>query len=195
MNGSSINHLNHLRVLDRAKVHQSDTKIISLAPRSDFEIAQLQQIPPALWSRLRLYSRFTPFTRSSKNLTRDWMSCISMGEKESEALIVPDSGATLARLLAIGVLSRFRRIVLLGVDLSTAYFWEEESSVLASPEFREFPQPNRGGIHATVRTDIRPFSILDIVSAYRVICDSREIILQIGNESSPLSSCLSPFDW
>lgn len=195
LDGSAINHLNHLRVLDRDSVHHSGARILSLAPRSEFEMAQIQQIPPSLRNRLKFYSRFTPFTRNPSNLTGDWMRSLTLSDGEPGALIVPDSGATLARLLAIGVLSQFQRIVLLGVDLSTTYFWQGETAALASPAFREFPQPNKGGIHATVRADIRPFSIIDVVRAYREICAIRGIDLMIRSDSSKLKSLLPTFEW
>ncbi len=92
-------------------------------------------------------------------------------------LVVADSGATLLRLLGIALKAGFKKVVLVGIDLSTTYFWQESGSRLINSRFRGFRQPMKGPVHETVRTENRPFSVVTVLEAMRVSYRSRGLSL------------------
>lgn len=160
-----INHLNHLKVLDRRAIHDSDVSIWCLAPRSDGENEQLQNIPRNLWDKTFVYYRFTPVTRQLSNLTNDLRSVISYLRFDDSSLVLPDSGASLVRLVILGMVSGFREIILVGVDLSTTYFWQEHGANIFDDRFVLFEQPMTGKHHETLSTLNRPFSVVEMMHA------------------------------
>lgn len=189
-----VDHLNHLKLLSRNEVFAGDPMIASLAPRSRFEANQLDHVPDALRKNIRLYGRITPVTRKPANLSKELLNILDVARKLPCA-VVPDSGATVARLLGLAILAGFKKTVLLGVDLTNTYFWQEQSSMLSADELRAFRQPNRAAQHATVLNDIRPFGILQVIAAYREIYDARGASLLNGSSSKELGNLLRPHQW
>ena len=172
-----IDHLNHLQVLNRAEVLESDAIIMCLAPRTEGENMQVLELPASLYSKTYIYYRFTPFTRIEKNIAGDYSRGLGFLGSRSSKLVVPDSGASLVRLLGIALKAGFKEVVLVGIDLSTTYFWEESSSRLINPRFRGFAQPMTGPVHETVRTENRPFSVVTVMEAMKEIYRSRGVSL------------------
>lgn len=164
-----IDQVNHLRLLERPEVLNSEATILALAPRTEWENSQLLEIPRSLWSKTFVYYRSTPFTRDLSNLRGDFHRGLKISESGFKKLVVPDSGASLARMVSLGILAGFERIVLLGVDLSTKYFWQEPGSQIIAPELHYFEQPMRGGVHETMSKLHRPFSILEVLDVLRRI--------------------------
>lgn len=158
-----INHLNHLRLLGRREVLESDAKVICLAPRTERENSQLMELPREMRERTYIYYRFTPVTRSRDNILSDFRSGLDFGGAEPSGVVVPDSGATLVRLLGLALRAGFSQVVLLGVDLSTKYFWEEPDSKLFDSDLMEFEQPMSGGVHETLLRNHRPFTVVEVV--------------------------------
>ena len=197
-NGSSaesrLSHLNHLRLLGRDEVYRAEPLLMCLAPRSAGEHAQLSAIPQRLRARTFIYYRFTPSTRALSNLESDLTRSIRLTGAFPKSLVVPDSGATLARLLTFSLLSGFQRVVLVGIDLTTTYFWEEERSMLVDTKLRAFPQPLGGGIHETMNTKNRPFSIIDVLATFRKIFELNDYSIQLFSADSRAAGVLEVVD-
>ena len=186
--GLEIDHLNHLRVLNRPEVLNSEVIILCLAPRTEGENSQALEMPDEMKSRTFVYSRFTPFTRRQKNVVSDYGRGLNFLTTRSRSVVVPDSGATLVRLLGLALQAGFRQVVLVGIDLSTTYFWERENSRLVAPTYREFAQPLRGGVHETVFVGSRPFSIVEMVSGFAEIYGKHRIDFQNQSGGTSLDS-------
>ncbi len=165
--GLEIDHLNHLRILDRPEVIESDTIVICLAPRSEGENSQVLEMPEEMKARTFVYYRFTPFTRREANVVRDYGWGLDFVNGRSRYVVAPDSGASLIRLLGLALKTGFEKVVLVGIDLSTTYFWEEDAARLVHRSLRGFAQPMVGNVHETVLAVNRPFSVVKLVEAYR----------------------------
>ena len=187
-----VDHLNHLQVLGRPEVLESSAIIMCLAPRTDGENAQVLEIPNELKSRTFVYYRYTPFTREEKNIAKDYLRGLLPPFSRSSRVVVPDSGATLVRLLGIALRAGFKKVVLLGIDLSTTYFWEEDDSSLIHSRFRHFPQPMSGGSHETLSRIGRPFSAVEAVRGFKSLYRSRGVFLYSKSFESELNLFLGP---
>jgi hypothetical protein len=173
-----LDHLNHLQILNRPEVLESEAIVICLAPRTEGERSQVLQLPDELRSRAFVYYRFTPTTRSEANIERDFARWLRFPFSTGPGVLVPDSGATLVRLLGIGLMAGFKTVVLVGIDLSTAYFWEDRKARLARREFADFPQPMKGTFHETLSVKNRPFSVITCVRAFRRIYRKKGMEIQ-----------------
>ena len=164
-----FDHLNHLQLLNRKEVLESNAIILCLAPRTHGENSQLAEMPEEMKARAFVYYRFTPSTRDAMNIRRDFSRGLRLSKSAGLDVVVPDSGATLLRLLGIALVSGFRRVILVGIDLSTTYFWQEDTAFLVNARFRDFSQPMRGPVHETMLANNRPFSVLSCVAAFHEI--------------------------
>lgn len=187
-------HLSHLKHLERDEVLVSRPLIISLAPRSYFEKAQLEFLPLELAPMLRLYFRFTPVTRNLRNLPNDLRYDLRVSALSQARVVLPDSGASIVRLIALAALTGFRKVVLLGVDLSTRYFWEDGASNLYDPKLKAFDQPMRGETHETNTRNNRPFTVVEMVMAYQRLL-KHKIVISHSSDSRELAEFLPRYRW
>lgn len=183
-----INHLNHLKVLDRPAIYESSVSIWCLAPRSHGENVQLLNIPRNLASRTYVYYRFTPVTRKLSNLSKDLKKAIQGLNSQDSCFVLPDSGASLIRLMILGLVSGFREVVLVGVDLSTSYFWQEQGASIIDGRFELFEQPMKGDHHETLSKTHRPFSVVEMVQALKELYEERGVGLRVEAYPSKLSA-------
>lgn len=181
-----VDHLNHLRLLDRSAVYNSEAIVICLAPRTVGENSQVMELPERLRDRMYMYFRFTPFTRMEKNIAGDYGRFLNTRLNRSASLVCPDSGATLVRLLGIAVKTGFKHVVLVGIDLSTTYFWQEKGANLVEARYHAFTQPMTGKVHETVLTNNRPFSVLSVLSAYSRLLRGRGVGLEVWSPTPEL---------
>lgn len=185
-----LNHLNHLRALNRPEVTGSDAIIIALAPRTARENMQLLEMPELMKSRTFSYYRFTPFTRKTRNISSDYSHSFKFSRAASSEVVVPDSGASLIRLIVLALQAGFNRVVLTGVDLSTLYFWEQSEAKLAQLQHSLFPQPMLGASHETLSANSRPFSVDVVLRELSVLCSKNGVEIQNRSAPSPLSEFL-----
>ena len=186
-----INHLNHLKVLDRRAIHDANVSIWCLAPLSHGENMQLLNIPKELWHRTFLYYRYTPVTRKLSNLSKDLRQAIQGLSLEDSSFVVPDSGASLIRLMILGLVSGFSEVVLVGIDLSTNYFWQEQGADIVDERFALFEQPMTGKHHETLSKINRPFSVIEVVQALSGIYAERGVTLRVEAFPSQLTNLFS----
>ena len=183
-----INHLNHLKVLDRRAIYDSKVSIWCLAPRSNGENTQLLSIPRELWDRTFLYYRYTPVTRKLSNLSKDLRFAIDTLSFEDLSFVLPDSGASLIRLMILGLESGFSEVVLVGIDLSTNYFWQAPGADIVDERFVLFEQPMSGKHHETLSTLNRPFSVVEVVEALLELYSERGVKLRVVAFPSQLTT-------
>lgn len=187
---SKVDHLIHLSFLGRPDVIEMNPMVIGLRPRTEFEANQLKQLPESLRANLRIYSRINPFTRVIQNLAGDLGALLRGVAATRNGVVVPDTGASVARLVTLGIVTGFAKIVLVGVDLTTEYFWQQAGARLGKKEFRSFDQPMEGRVHETMQTINRPFAIADFLQSVSKVSRIFGSEISTFKQSDPLSSIL-----
>lgn len=185
-----------LQLLDRRDILEKQPFILVLRPATPEGLAHLSYTPRDLTSKIRLYGRVTPATRLERNLEGDIESFFRHVAPRQSGVII-DSGASVVRLVALGILLGFRRIVLAGVDLNgSPYFWEKNPAYLEgfSGPLPANNQPH--GLHETTTTGKRPFSVVTMLKALSDYFRSEHGgQLLVSSKNSMLSEFLPVANW
>ena len=106
-----------------------------------------------------------------------------------------DTGATVSRLIALGVRAGFERIVLVGVDLrDSRYFWDADPSLLASQGMEEFVTVENSGTHSTESG--RRFAMSEVLEVLQdFLTTQNKASLYAGHSSSWLTKILPLHAW
>ena len=101
-----------------------------------------------------------------------------------------DTGATISRLISLGVRAGFKRIVLAGVDLrESRYFWDANPGFLAERGLERFVTSEMPSAHSTEAG--RRFATSDVLETMQQVLTIRtETTLYSGHSSSWLSTRL-----
>lgn len=154
-----------MRFLDRRETVLRQPEILILRPKTASEIEHIRQLPMSLQNSVSLYGRITPATRHSRNLARDVSEFFSHTAPRFPSIVL-DSGASVVRMVTLGILLGFPRIVLVGVDLNgSPYFWERNPKYLS--ELTGSPPVNnqRSSQHETASSSNRPFDVITMLRA------------------------------
>lgn len=154
-----------MRFLDREDIYSRQPEILILRPKSASEIEQISVLPGNLRASVNFYGRVTPATREDSNLVGDIAEFVTNISLRYPSVIL-DSGASVVRMVVLGMLLGFRRIVMAGVDLNgSPYFWETNPqyvSHLVSPP----PVNNQvSSKHETTSSSNRPFDAITMLRA------------------------------
>ena len=198
----SVSHVGDGRDLSRAfrllnsRLRGRDTvPVLLLRLRSAGQVAQLEQLQPRLRKFLFYYGRISPATRLDKNLPDDIATVLALS-KNSHPGVVVDSGASVVRMVSIGLLLGLRNFVLVGVDLvGNDYFWESSGFFL--DEGMSLPANNQSGdVHETMRSDTRPFSASVMLQALsNQVSRHTGGQLYVSSPTSRLATFLPVFPW
>lgn len=185
-----------LRFLWRDDIRSARPKLLVLRINDAEDANQLDILPPELRSNLTLYGRVTPSTRDASNLREDLVAILKLLRHRFPGVVV-DSGASVIRMLSVGLALNFKRLVLAGVDLNnTRYFWEEGSNY-EDPLIPDLP-PNtqHGDAHETTSTMNRPFSVQEMIEKLSsVISTEYGGQLFVSSNQSDLASFLPVYPW
>lgn len=185
----------NLSFLHREDIVAKAPLILVLNPKSERELEHLAVMPEALRSSTYLYSRVSPVTRSETRLASDISYFFSHLLQRNPGILL-DSGASVVRMIVLGIALGFRRIVLAGVDLNgSRYFWEENPSYLERSNQK--PKNNQQGSgHETMTAKNRPFSVASMVVALDSYFRSKFAgSIEIASDTSALSGLLAPAEW
>jgi len=154
-----------MKLLDRSDIVSRQPEILILRPKTFAEIKQISQLPSSLQHSVSFYGRIMPATRHNENLTGDVSEFFSNIAPRFSSIVL-DSGASVVRMVVLGILLGFPRIVLAGIDLnSSPYFWEANPkylSGLTSPP----PVNNQAWAqHETASSSNRPFDVITMLRA------------------------------
>lgn len=184
--------------LEEASRLDGTLDLLLLRPKSIELSKRMAKVPPSLAATSTMYGRLNLPTRKTSNLRRDLTRILTWIFRTHSAVnVVPDNGASVVRLIVIGALSGFKKIVLIGVDLnSSSYFWEDP---FAGPalrnDFRAYQRPSAPR-HDTLETDNRPFSTLDFVRELaKALREVSGTSVMVGSPDSALHDVLENFDW
>ena len=123
------------------------------------------RIFPSLSENLRdhsvLYGRVNVATKAESNLKRDLDLIVkALQRRKSDWSLLPDNGSSLVRMIFLGLISGFKRIVLVGVDLNGSdYFWYDPSFIDKYGDFRENSVRAKSESLATLSTQGRMFPV------------------------------------
>jgi hypothetical protein len=185
-------------ILSSEELRRKSPKILHLRPSGEAKLVRQFSLPPELSRNSLIYGRTNLFSKSLLSLDQDVEALLWAYQRNCvPPNVLPDNGASVVRLIFLGLLQGFRTIVLVGVDLnSSPYFWRVESSSYASPEnARDFPRPSETP-HGTLDTAERPFRtddvILSLARTGKKLFGAR---IFAGSTSSSLARTLPVYDW
>jgi hypothetical protein len=106
-----------------------------------------------------------------------------------------DNGSSVIRMINLGLLLGFKRIVLLGVDLGkTPYFFEEDPSSLQALGLSGFTMTVEEGVHPTQAAKSRTTTFRKFLEAFASAADD-VLGAKIFTASEPLSDLLELHTW
>jgi len=185
-----------LELLSREDVLNRRPLILVLKPRTERELVELVNVPAVLRENLSFYGRIGPATRLASNLRDDISDYFSYVNTRFPSVLL-DSGASVIRMINLGILLGFRKIVLLGVDLNgSPYFWEKNTAY-SSDLAREIPISHHpAGAHETTLQSSRAF---DVVTFVRVLsqyfAEELDGEILVGSSYSRLAEFLPVVSW
>ena len=186
-------HYRTMSLLARPDILTKEPRILFLKPRTKIEVDQFFQIPVPLRSRTYLYGRFQPSTRVLRNLAADLGRLIGKLESTNFS-VVPDSGASIVRMAALGILMGFKRIVFVGVDLNnTDYFWERNPAHLARNGIEGFSSGQTRDTHETMERIKRPFIVTEMIQALATLGKSRGVEILVASKKSELTTVVGVY--
>ena len=180
-----------LQFLARERVLESKPAILMLRPRGSHEYGNYRQLPSELRQRSVVYGRTNLVTRRTGEIWRDFETSIDWLSRHREFVVLPDNGATVARMVSAGVLQGFHRIILVGVDLiGTDYFWHRNSELIAHLGLSGWRTGQFGFQHETLTAVTRPFGIDEWLYAVGEGLRSQGVSLEVWSNSSLLAQKL-----
>lgn len=183
-----------LTFLNREEVRRRKPKILILRPRTLEDLKDVSLLSAELERNVSFYGRVSPATRRLRNLATDLRSYFSTVAPRNQSILL-DSGASVVRMVSLGIVLGFRRIVLVGVDLNgSQYFWEKNSNYLLGLSGPPPVNNQRLAMHETTSRDNRPFDVITMLKALqhflRVECGGE---LYVASSKSALAEFL-PLD-
>jgi hypothetical protein len=184
-------------LMRRAESHP-ETRLVLLRPKHAGLSHRMVKIPDVLRKKAFMYGRQNLLTRGEAPLRQDLGRLLLENSRTfSDTRAVIDNGASIVRLMVLGMIAGFREVVLVGIDLnSSPYFWEADdvpSRYLKMREDYSRPQNLR---HDTLETMNRPYSNLVFVQA--LASAAREVFgtqILLGTEGSALAGLLPSYRW
>ena len=191
---SDSDHYRTMELLSREDILRKRPSVLFLKPRSMNEVDQLLQIPVSLREHVLIYGRFSPFTRSVSNLPRELTAMLGVLRSRRLESVLPDSGASIIRMAAMGVLMGFERIVFVGVDLNhTEYFWQRNPRYLQEIGLQSWDSGQKSSVHETMSAKNRPFTVTTMINALAEVAHQMGSQLQVASKKSELASLLPLF--
>ena len=107
--------------------------------------------------------------------------------------------ASLDRAIGLGIQLNYTKIVLLGADLDTTYFFEDSKLLrkdLVPPLTEQYTNKPTPGIHATRRDPDKKLTIIHVIKEFNEFCrKTKSATLFYRGTNSELSALLPDYDW
>lgn len=154
-----------MALLNRNDIRARKPEVIILRPKTALEIENLNVLPDDLRDSVSFYGRVAPATRRSSNLLGDTARYFDHVFPRFPSVVL-DSGASVVRMVVLGIILGFRRIVLAGVDLNgSPYFWENRPEYLLSLAAAPPVNNQLTRTHETLSSLNRPFDVKTMLRA------------------------------
>jgi len=166
--------------------------------RDNFSGPTSQQIvvESGLLSRVRVYGRVQFSSLAPRRLEKVIVRFLKdQRENRFPKSVMLDNGSSVIRMINLGLLLGFKRIVLLGVDLGkTPYFFEEDPSSLQALGLSGFTMTVEEGVHPTQAAKSRTTTFRKFLEAFASAAGD-VWGAKIFTASEPLSDLLELHTW
>lgn len=179
----------------REEVQQRQPQILFFRPPIVDDLSRLWPLGNYWQGRTFLYGRLGPSSTVVSELPRELLLYLRLAKAGIIPFHLPfDTGSTLVRLLILGGLAGYRRIVLNGVDLrGSRFFWEAHPRMLSDRGISSFFTPENGAVHTTETRRFPVSEVLPIISnAFIEVFGTK---LMVAHRESWVSRILPVFDW
>lgn len=154
-----------LQALDRPEVRGTTAQLLILKPSRADDYLNVRHLPQFMRERAYVYGRVNIWTRSKHNIRQDFRDVTSVLSRLRNPAVLLDDGASVARMITLCKLLRFRRVVLVGVDLNNVeYFWHRRPEYLSRLGIDSLETFQKGDVHETLSDSGRPFPIDEFVA-------------------------------
>ena len=172
-------------------------KILLFRPNKIQDANRYLLIPQYLRLNAQLYGRYVPNSRNRHTIEREIAVLGEMQRRGNIASsLVLDSGASIIRLVSLGMRLGFRKIVLLGVDLNGGkYFWERNPGRLKERNLSSFSPGFVRPIHETMLRGEKPFVLTEVLAVLHNIMLRSGGSLFAGSEASVLADIFPVHAW
>lgn len=185
-------------LVQRSHVAASEPGFLFLRPTPPATPKNLVQPADELKSRSSMYGRANLVTQRARNLDRDIRRIVRASHRgKTPSNVLLDNGASIVRLMFLGGLQGFRRIVLVGIDLdSRPYFWDSPDYPHGNPELSAVLTRPSGQLHNSLETVDRPFPVDQVIVALsKVLKSELGVEVNIGSRSSALADRIPAYTW
>lgn len=184
-------------VLHDVRIAKAKPQLLLFRPHSYLDAERYLMIPKKLRENSRLYGRVVPSTNRKSELAREIRAIHQLARAGfiGDSLVV-DLGASVIRLISLGMQLGFRTIVLVGVDLNGgAYFWEKNNSYIERRGLRSFSPGFDRPVHETMIAEKKSFIATEVIGALQSILTRLGGSIQVAHPSSALANFLPVRDW
>lgn len=178
-----------------------DTRILLYSPgrryTQDWE-SVMGSLHFSLKESVELYVGHYPLARNQKSLEREYSFLLSKTYYANNRFAVVDPSFTVGRALWFAINQRFKRVVLVGIDLNSAnYFYQDSMYKLKAPQITSgrIPWGKEGNVHKTESAEKRVSAsagIKALVQGAKIVSETEVLV---SSRSSKLSEFLPVFDW
>ena len=183
--------------LGREEVLAKNPPILLLRPFKT-SWASVMAIPEDLKKNIIVGGRANSVTRHRANLRLDLtLLSLAVRHRAVPPAVLPDNGASVVRLIFLGIAQRFRNIVLVGVDLDDRphFFASQAYADLQQQTATLFPR-SLTQQHGTTSTETRPFNTADFISDLAKVLETLELgKIWVGSTTSQLAESLPVYQW
>ena len=184
--------------LGHAAVATKDPIVLYLRSHSWTSNLQHIVVPQSSKHRTFTYGRITVAAKSMALVEQELETLVKLGMRGwLPRDLTLDTGASIARMVSIGMFLGMKEIVLVGVDLnSTEYFFQRNPAHLERHGLAGFDTRQNGELHDTMEKDGRRFNVFEFLRALSAAsdkCDGPKIF--IASENSLLANFLPVFSW
>lgn len=185
------------KVLAEERFSRKKPKILLFRPKSERDGTRYLLIPGHLKQDARIYGRYVPTSQNLHTLEEEIVAIEALQRRRLVAdSLVLDSGASVIRMVSLGMRLGFANIVLLGVDLNGGqYFWEKNTTRVSDRGLSSFSPGFSRPLHQTMSREDKPFIVTEILSVLQRIQRKKDRSLFAGSAHSLLSSDLPVWDW
>ena len=181
----------------RAQSHP-ETTLLLFRPKTPELLHRMVKVPESLKSRAFMYGRHNLLTRTDAALKKDLGPLLVNRLKNlDKSPVLIDNGASVVRMIEVGLFAGFKEIVLLGIDLnSSPYFWEAPDAPQSHQQMKGRYHRPQNMEHDTLETLDRPYSTLLFIQEMAQ-AGVREFgaTVYIGTEGSSLGGKIPYYHW
>lgn len=184
-------------VLHEPRFSERTPIILLFRPHSEVDAKRYSLMPENLQRASLLYGRIVPQTHERSNLLRDIVAVhdVHLSGRISQALVM-DLGATIIRMVSLGYLLGYRKIVLAGVDLNGGdYFWQKNAQRLGDRGINSFSPGHDRAVHETMTRDVKAFILTEVLEELQRLFTQAGGSLFTASPESALASFLPTYPW